>query len=140
MTVQTEIDAYIASQKGQKRADLQALHDRIAAAAAGSRLWYLDGRNDQGKIVTNPNIGYGELALDYADGSSRDFYRIGISANTSGISIYVMGIADKAYLAKTFAPTLGKASVTGYCIKFKALADLDPATLDALIRFALADR
>jgi hypothetical protein len=32
---------------------------------------------------------------------------------------------------------LGKASVTGYCIKFKALKDIDIATLEAAMRGGL---
>jgi hypothetical protein len=44
-----------------------------------------------------------------------------MSANTTGISIYILGIEDKTYLAQTYGKTLGKASVSGYCIKFKDL-------------------
>jgi hypothetical protein len=73
--------------------------------------------------------------MTYAGGKSRDFYRIGLSANTTGISIYIMGIADKTYLARTWGTRLGKASVTGYCIKFRKLADIDLAVLEEAIRF-----
>lgn len=41
-----------------------------------------------GKVVANPNIGYGVYPIAYADGSSRESYRIGLSANTTGISVY----------------------------------------------------
>ena len=41
------------------------------------------------------------------------------------------------YLAKTFGKKLGKASVTGYCIKFKALSDIDVDTLMAAIRYGV---
>ncbi len=137
MSVNAEIEAYIAGQPAPKAADMAALHARILALAPGCRLWFLDGRNDEGKIASNPNIGYGEQTISAAGGKSRDFYRIGISANTTGISIYIIGIADKAYLAETLGARLGKASITGYCIKFNALKDLDPAVLDELIRFGL---
>jgi hypothetical protein len=72
--------------------------------------------------------------MNYADGKTREFYRIGMSANTSGISIYVLGLEDKKYLANTYGKRLGKASVTGYCIKFKALKDIDIDVLKAAIR------
>ena len=55
------------------------------------RLWFNDGTNEAGKVVANPNIGYGVYTITYADGSSREFYRIGLSANTTGISVYVLG-------------------------------------------------
>ena len=84
-----------------------------------------------GKVVANPNIGYGEYTITYADGSSREFYRIGVSANTTGISVYVLGLVDKTYLTRTYGASIGKASVTGYCIKFKRLSVIDTETLHA---------
>jgi len=134
--VKTQISNYISSLPEQKRSDMQTLHQMILAVNPEAQLWFLDGKNEEGKTVSNPNIGYGFLKLNYADGSSRDFYQIGISANSSGISMYVMGINDKTYLSKTFGETIGKASVTGYCIKFKKLNDLDLEVLKELIHFA----
>lgn len=99
----------------------------------GSKLWFLDGKNSAGKVVSNPNIGYGQRTIAYADGTGREFYRVGLSANTSGISMYIMGIADKGYLASTYGKRLGKASITGYCIKFKKLKDIDLNVLEEAI-------
>ena len=65
---------------------------------------------------------------------AKDFYQIGLSANTTGISVYILGIDDKSYLAKTYGKKLGKASVTGYCIKFKTLKDINIEMLEAAIR------
>ena len=93
------------------------------------KLWFLDGKNDEGKIVANPNIGYGLQAIKYADGKTKEFYQIGISANTTGISVYIMGIANKKYLLETYGKTIGKAKITGYCIKFKTLKDINIDTL-----------
>ena len=45
-----------------------------------------------------------------------------------------MGIEDKKYLPETYGKTIGKASVTGYCIKFKTLKDINIDTLEAAIR------
>jgi hypothetical protein len=75
--------------------------------------------------------------MKYADGTTREFYQIGMSANTTGISVYILGIDDKTYLAKTYGKTLGKASVTGYCIKFKKLKDINLPVLEAAIRYGL---
>jgi hypothetical protein len=98
------------------------------------QLWFLDGKDDKGKTVSNPNIGYGSYSIKYANGTTREFYQIGLSANTSGISVYIMGIEDKTYLARTYGKNLGKASVTGYCIKFKTINDLNINILQAAIR------
>jgi hypothetical protein len=137
MSTKEAIKAYIASQPASKRSDMQALHDRILQLMPGCKLWYLDGRDDKGKVVTNPNIGYGLQKMKYADGTSREFYQVGISANASGISVYIIGLEDKKYLQQTFGKSIGKASVTGYCIKFKALKDIKMDVLEAAILYGV---
>ena len=134
MPVQEQIQAYMTSQPEPKRSDMQQLHRFILEVLPGCKLWFLDGKNNENKIVSNPNIGYGYYTIKYADGKTREFYQIGISANTSGISVYVLGIKDKTYLAQTFGKELGKASVSGYCIKFKTLKDINMNILAAAIR------
>lgn len=134
MNIEEQIEGYIAGQPEAKRNDMDALHHRILDALPGAKLWFLDGKNSEGKVVSNPNIGYGSRTMTYADGSSREFYQIGISANTSGLSVYVLGLDDKNYLAETFGKDLGKASVSGYCIKFKRLDDIDVDVLEKAIR------
>jgi len=134
MNIQEQINAYIASQPEPKRSDMEALHQRILQTLPKGKLWFLDGTDDTGKIVTNPNIGYGLLTMKYADGKTKEFYQIGISANTTGISVYIMGLADKKYLSETYGKTIGKATVTGYCIKFKTLKDIHIDTLLSAIK------
>lgn len=133
MNIQEQILDYIASQPEPKRSDIEAMHKRILKAFPKSKLWFLDGKDDKGKIVSNPNIGYGLQTIKYADGKTKEFYQIGISANTTGISVYIMGIENKKYLPETYGKTIGKASVTGYCIKFKSLSDINIDTLFAAI-------
>ncbi|KGO87178.1 DUF1801 domain-containing protein [Flavobacterium suncheonense] len=135
MDIPKQIEAYINSHPEAKRNDMQTLHHMILELNPACQLWFLDGKNSEGKVVSNPNIGYGQLNIRYADGTSKPFYQIGMSANTSGISVYIMGIKDKTYLPKTFGEKLGKASVTGYCIKFKALKDIDTEILKATVEF-----
>jgi len=140
MNVQEQINKYITSQPGPKRNDLQVLHDTILQVSPGCKLWFLDGKNDEGKTVSNPNIGYGLQTMKYADGTTREFYQIGLSANKSGISVYILGIEDKKYLAQTYGKELGKASVTGYCIRFKTLNDINADVLRAAIRFGFENQ
>ena len=137
MSVHAQIDSYIADQSPAKAEELRDLHRRILEISPGAKLWFLDGRNDDGKVVSNPNIGYGSQTIRYANGDSRAFYKIGLSANTSGISIYVMGLKDKRYLFETYGSRLGKAKVTGYCIKFRSLGDVDLGVLDEVVANAL---
>ena len=134
MNVQEQIKQYITSQPEPKRSDMQELHRIILQVMPECKLWFLDGKDDKGKTVSNPNIGYGSYTIKYADGTTREFYQIGLSANTTGISVYIIGIKDKTYLAKTYGKKLGKASVTGYCIKFKTIKDINIDILQAAIR------
>ena len=137
MDVQEEISKYITSQPEPKRSDMQELHGFILRVLPGCKLWFLDGKNSENKVVSNPNIGYGSYTIKYADGKTREFYQIGMCANTTGISIYILGIKDKTYLARTYGKDLGKASVTGYCIKFNKLKDINTNILEAAIRYGV---
>ena len=137
MNVQAQIKEYISSQPEPKRSDMQELHMRIFGVLPGCKLWFDDGKNSENKTVSNPNIGYGLYTIKYADGKTRDFFQIGLSANTTGISVYILGLKDKTYLAQRFGKEIGKASVTGYCIKFKSLKDINVNILEAAIRYGV---
>jgi hypothetical protein len=137
MNLQEQIKKYISSQPESKCSDMQALHRMILQVMPKCKLWFLDGKNDNGKTVTNPNIGYGFYTIKYTDGTTREFYQIGLSPNTTGISVYIMGIEDKKYLAQTYGKKIGKATVTGYCIKFKTLKDINIDILEAAIRYGV---
>jgi hypothetical protein len=140
MNIQQQIEEYIAGLPERKRHEMQELHELMLNISPKCELWFLDGKNSENKIVSNPNIGYGSHIIKYADGKSREFYQVGMSANTTGISVYILGIEDKKYLARTYGEKLGKATVTGYCIKFKALKDIDIDVLEAAIRHGLRAR
>ena len=134
MSVKEQIQKYLSSQPEPKRSDMEALHRIILQVMPAFKLWFLDGKDSDGKTVSNPNIGYGSRTMKYADGTTREFYQIGLSANKTGISVYILGIEDKKYVAQTYGKALGKASVTGYCIRFKTLKDINVEILGAAIR------
>jgi len=137
MNLQKQIKEYIATQPEPKRSEMQQLHHIILALMPTCKLWFLDGKDEKGKTVSHPNIGYGSQTIKYANGKTKEFYQIGISANTTGISVYIIGVDDKKYLAQTFGQKLGKASVTGYCIKFKTLTDIRIDALKAAIQYGI---
>ena len=137
MKVKEQIKDYITTQPEPKRSEILALHQRILQVLPKCKLWFLDGKDDTGKVVTNPNIGYGQFTIQYKDGSIKEFYQIGISGNTTGISVYIMGLEDKKYLPLNFGTTIGKANVTGYCIKFKTLKGINIDILEEAIRYGV---
>jgi hypothetical protein len=137
MSVDEQIKEYIAAQPEPKRSDMKELHRIILNVMPKCKLWFLDGKDDSGKTVSNPNVGYGTQTIKYANGDAREFYQIGISANTTGISVYILGIEDRGYLAQAYGKNLGKAKITGYCIKFKALSDISIETLKSAMRYGI---
>ncbi len=92
VNVQEQIKKYITSQPEPKRSDMQELHAFLLQVLPGCKLWFLDGKNSENKTVSNPNIGYGFYTIKYANRTTREFYQIGLSANKTGISVYVLGI------------------------------------------------
>jgi hypothetical protein len=138
MSVRDQIDRYIDDQSPAKREELRRLHRRILELSPAAKLWFLDGRDNSGKVVSNPNIGYGAETLTYATGESRAFYKVGLSANTAGLSVYVMGLKDKTYLSRAYGSRLGKAKITGYCIRFRSVNDVDLGVLEEVVADALA--
>src|SRR5580692_2139506 len=98
MNLQKQIKEYIATQPEPKRSEMQQLHHFILALMPTCKLWFLDGKDEKGKTVSNPNIGYGSQTIKYTNGKTKEFYQIGISANTTGISVYIMGL-DSAEFA-----------------------------------------
>ncbi len=135
MDTAEKIKAFLDSLSESKRAEMQSLHAHILQLFPKAKLWFLDGKDETGKVVTNPSIGYGQYRTHYKDGSTKEFYQIGISSNSTGISVYIMGLEDKKYLPETFGERIGKATVTGYCIKFKKLQDIKLDILDEAMRY-----
>lgn len=137
MTTEEQIQSHLATLPEAKQPDMQLLHELVLKIAPDTKQWFSDGKNADGKVVANPTIGYGTYTIKYANGTTAESFRIGLSANTAGISVYILGLDDKKYLQETYGEALGKAKVTGYCIKFKTLKDINIDVLEATIRFAL---
>jgi hypothetical protein len=137
MNVLKQIKDHIAAQPEPKRTEMQELHGIILGVMPDCKFWFLDGKDENGRVVSNPNIGYGTQAMKYAGGKTKEFYQVGMSANTTGISVYIMGISDKKYLAEKYGKKIGQASVTGYCIKFRSLRNIDIDILVDAMRYGI---
>lgn len=140
MNIREQIRSYIASLPESKQAEMEQLQQFIGKAMPRAKLWFEDGKDEKGKVVTNPNIGYGSYTIEYANGKTREFFQVGLSANTSGISVYIMGLEDKNWLPENYGTKLGKAKVTGYCIKFRTIKDIDLNQLREVIKYRLAQK
>jgi len=137
MNVQQQIKEYITSQPEPKRSEMQELHQHILKAIPKCKLWYFDGKDDNGKTVAYPTIGYGFYTIKYANGTTKDFFQIGMGANTTGIFVHILGIKDKTYLAQAYGKKLGKAGISSYAIKFKTLKDINMDILIEAVKYGV---
>jgi hypothetical protein len=137
MDAKQQIKEFIANVPEPKRSEIQTLHKHILQELPKCKLWFFDGKISENKKVANPTIGYGFYTIKYANGSTRDFFQIGMGANTTGIFVHILPVKDKTYLAQTFGKKLGKASLSGYCIKFKTLKDINIDVLLAAIKYGV---
>ncbi len=133
MTTEEKIALHLSHLPQEKSVELTALFHLIRTQLKDSPLHFFDGLNEQGKVVANPTIGFGSCRLTYKDGSFQDTFRIGISANSTGISIHILGLSYKTYLTHTFGSRLGKAKITGYCIRFSKLSHIDLDVLREIV-------
>ena len=101
MDISEPVEAYLASQPEPKQADLRLLHARILTEFPRAGCGSPTARTRTARSWPTPTSATACYTISYADGSSREFYRIGLSANTTGISVYVLGLDDKTYLART---------------------------------------
>lgn len=121
MNTSDEIMAYIQSLPLKFQGDISHLHQLIQQWLPNCKLWFEDGKNEEGKTISNPNIGYGKYTIKYANGDEKECFQIGLSATATGISIYILGIRNKLDLKELIAQKIGNAKVTGYAIKFKSI-------------------
>ena len=124
MSLKNQIQQYILSLEPKKQLEMNHLHDSILSWLPSCKLWFETGLDANQKVISNPNIGYGSQTLHYANGSSKEIFKLSISANTKGISIYFIGLKDKLFLKNNFENSIGKAKITGYCISFKTISDI----------------
>ncbi len=135
MTTKDQIKDYISSQSEPKQSEMKTLHKLMLQWMPKCKLWFLDGKDNSGKIVTYPNVGYGSYHIKYKDGSNREFYQVGFSGVPTGISVNIMGYKDKKFLADTYGKKIGKATFSSYNIKFKSINDINLDVLEEAVRY-----
>jgi hypothetical protein len=135
MEINARIKDFIKCQPEQKQNEMQELHNLILQILPNCKQWYFDGKNENGKQIAHPTIGYGNYTITYKDGSTREFFRIGLLANTTGLAVHIMGLEDKKFLQDKYGKTIGKAKVGSYGITFKSIKDINLEILKEAIYF-----
>jgi hypothetical protein len=134
MTTEILIEQHFQNLPSPKAEALRGLYQLLREEIPQAELHFFDGRNEAGKVVTNPTIGFGKTRIHYTNGSFQDTFRIGICATSTGLSMYILGLEDKKFLNEFLGDRLGKAKITGYAIGFKKTSDIDLSVLRDLIR------
>lgn len=132
--MKTLIANYISSLPDQKSDEFAQLHHLITNWLPNTKLSFHNGLDNNNKVVSNPTIGYGEISISNAKGKTKDIFRIGLCATSTGFSIYFMGIRNKSILANTFNHRIGKAVITSYCVKFNSLNKIDLNALQEMVQ------
>jgi hypothetical protein len=116
-------EEYIAAVEEPKRSELQQLHDLIRQMLPNFE-----------PVMISGFMGYGQF---HYKGKSKacegEWFRVGLSANKTGISLYVCCGDENGYFPEQVKDRIGKASVGKSCIRFKKLADLNMDVVKELL-------
>jgi hypothetical protein len=115
-------EAYIEAVDEPKRGELRQLDALIRRCLPG-----IEPR------VAGGMLGYGPFHYRYKSGHEGDAFRVGLAANKTGISVYVLAVDENGYLAEQGRERLGKANVGKSCIRFKRLSDIHVDVLEEVL-------
>lgn len=117
------VEEYLDALAEPKRSEISTLHDLIVKNAPAFAL-----------ERAGAMLGYGRYHYRYESGREGTSHRIALSANKTGISLYVSAVDEGGWLAEQAKDVLGKkVSVGKSCIRMKRLADVDLGALATLI-------
>lgn len=118
-------EEYIEMVDEPKRSELLQLHNLISKSMPNQEQWIVSGI-----------LGFGKFHYKgKSKGCEGEWFRVGLAANKTGMSIY-MCVGDKdGYLPEQAKDRIGKATVGRSCIRFKKLSDINlPVVEELLIR------
>lgn len=137
MIASTNIKSYLDSLPENTKEELTFFHQQVLEKYPNCRIWFLDGKDASGKVISNPNMGYGSITLPTKTNINREFYKLGISANSKGFSIYFMGLTDRNLIQNHLGHFFPNSKITGYCLNLKSIKKVELAILDKLIQFGM---
>lgn len=116
-------EEYIAGVEEPKRQELQLLHDLVRKTVPSFE-----------PVMIAGVMGYGQFHYKGKSKSCEgEWFRVGLSANKTGISIYICAGDEKGYFPEQVRDQLGKANVGRSCIRFKKLADINLDVVEELL-------
>jgi hypothetical protein len=137
MNIYDQIQEYIDYLPDSYRQDMQLLHQSILDLMPAHNLWFIDGKNEQGKMISAPRIGYGSFLKKHKDGTATELYQIGLSVNAKGMSVYIMDPKKYPFSTSLFGDKIGAALIQSNYIRFKSLEHIDLNVLFEAVRYGL---
>jgi hypothetical protein len=119
-----------------RRADAQAVHDVIRAAAPGLEPWLWRGVMWGG--TDQAILGYGRITQVNRGGAEVEWFVIGLANQKAHLSLYVSAVRDGRSLTQVYGDRLGKVTIGSSSIGFRRLDDLDLVVLAELASEAAA--
>ncbi|HKY51816.1 MAG TPA: DUF1801 domain-containing protein [Candidatus Limnocylindria bacterium] len=117
---------YIATLPDTQRVDARRLHTLIRKTAPTLKLF-----------LSSSGVGYGPMHVRYASGREVDWFVVGLAGRKRGLALHVMLPADGSPMPELRKDRFPKGDVGKSCVRFRRLADLEEASVVALVRAAV---
>lgn len=125
------VDDFIGSLPDDARNDISAIDGVIAEVMSGlPRVLYTGvfwGGSDQ------EIIGYGDMDSPRSDGTTVEWFVVGLAKQKNYLSLYVNVVEDRKYLSETYGKKLGKVKVGKASISFGSADEIDLEELRSLV-------
>lgn len=128
------VDGFLSSLTDERRADLEQLDRLIVERMPDAErvLWegvFWGGSEQQ-------IIGYGDWSYVKNDGSTVNWFRVGLALQKKHISVYLNASEEGEHLAKRYGDRLGAVKVSSAAVSFTKLDRVDLDELGRLVALA----
>jgi len=128
------VDSFIAALDDPIGADMAVLDDLISQVMVGSERELYEGRFWGG--TDQRIIGYGRISQRRSNGTTIEWFLIGLARQKNTFSIYISAVEDGRYLVEARGAGVGKVKVGKSVISFRSLDDIDTTKLRHLVERA----
>lgn len=129
-----DVDEFIASLPDDVRDDIRVLDEAIATAMTGHERVLYEGTFWGGS--EQEIIGYGAIESPRSDGSTVEWFVVGLAVQKNHLSVYISAVEDGQYLSEKYGHELGKVKVGKSSLGFKRADDIEVGSLVKLVERA----
>lgn len=126
-----DIDEFLASLPEESRDDMMTLDKTISAEMKGMPKVLFEGTFWGGS--EQEIIGYGAGDYTRPNGTTVDWFVVGLALQKNYISVYINAVEDRQYLSEKYGRDLGKVKVGKSSLSFASVDDIDLDKLSDLV-------